>query len=347
MTDEKPGIETLEEAHESASPFDTIPQPKLDQHGYPLRPQPSDDPMDPLNWSGKLKLWTLFQVSLLAFLGPCTQAFINPAFGPEAKTMHISIVDASYTTTISILLAGVSPIIWSPISNVYGRRPIFICVSALGIVAHAASGAAKTWGGILVARAFVGVGTSAGMGIGAAVVSDMYFMHERGRYMGVFTVFVTNGAHVAALVGGPTAQYLGWRWCFWIPAILYAANWVLNLACLPETLYHRDPTSGNSLQGQRKTSWLSLLSFNASPAKKKLSLWDFTHVFYMLKYPSVLLPTIYYSVSFGLGSVLFAVTGSQAFGSIYHFDTVAIGLGTFDFHLHAARFARSCALRAW
>lgn len=32
--------------------------------------------------------------------------------------------------------------------------------------------------------------------------------------MGIWTVFVTNGAHVAAMVGGPIAKYLGWRWCF-------------------------------------------------------------------------------------------------------------------------------------
>ena len=95
--------------------------------------------------------------------------------------MHISVVEASYQTTVPIALAGVSPLIWSPISNVYGRRPIFIFVTALGIAAHAASGAAATWGGILAARAFVGIGTSAGMGIGAAVVAEMYFMHERGK----------------------------------------------------------------------------------------------------------------------------------------------------------------------
>ena len=53
----------------------------------------------------------------------------------------------------------------------------------------------------------------------------------------------------------------------------------------------------------------------------------------MLKYPSVILPTFYYSISFGVGSVLFAVTGSAAFGEIYHFNTaqvgLAIGLSTF------------------
>lgn len=90
-------------------------------------------------------------------------------------------VEASYQATVPILFAGVSPLIWSPIANVYGRRPIFIFVSAIGIAAHAASGAASTWDGMLAARAFVGIGTSAGMGIGAAAVADMCFMHERGR----------------------------------------------------------------------------------------------------------------------------------------------------------------------
>lgn len=73
-------------------------------------------------------------------------------------------------------------------SNIYGRRPIFVFVTAIGVAAHAAAGIAQTWGGILVARVFVGIGTSAGMGIVAAVVADMYFMHKRGKFMGIYVV---------------------------------------------------------------------------------------------------------------------------------------------------------------
>ena len=101
--------------------------------------------------------------------------------------------------------------------------------------------------------------------------------------------------------------------------------------CLPETLYHRDNQSGVSRMPNR--SWLKLFTFNGVPLMRKLKVWDFTHVFLMLAYPSVLLPGIYYSISFGLGSVLFAVTGAAAFGEIYEFDTaqvgMAIGLSTF------------------
>ena len=95
--------------------------------------------------------------------------------------MHITVQQASYSLTVAIVTSGAVPLLWPAISNVYGRRPIFIFVSILGIVGHCASGAAPTWGGILTARAFMGIGTSAGAGIGAAVVADMYFMHERGK----------------------------------------------------------------------------------------------------------------------------------------------------------------------
>lgn len=278
-----------------------------------------DDPKDPLNWHFKLKLWVLFQVSYLAFLGPFTQAVINSAFVPVSKAFHISVTTASYCTNVAILGAGVAPLFLAPIANVYGRRPVFLAVTAIGVASHAASAAAETWSGVLVARFFVGVGTSAGMGIGAACVADMFFMHERGRFMGVYTVFVTNGAHVAAMIGGPIAKYLGWRWCFWIPAIILGSAWVLLLVALPETLYHRDNSTGESLQGP--VSWLGLFIFRtrSGGVKRKLKLWDFIHVFLMLRYPSVLLPALYYAIHFGLGSVLFAVTGAAAFGSIYHF----------------------------
>ena len=157
------------------------------------------------------------------------------------------------------------------------------------------------------------------------LISNRRTLLTHGRYMGIYIVFVTNGAHLAAVAGGFIALNIGWRWCYWIPAIIVGVNWLVNLFCLPETLYHRDNASGQKLQNTN-TSWLKLYTFNGVHVTRKLRAWDFTHVFVMLKYPSVLLPAVYYSISFGIGSVLFAVTGAAAFGSVYHFNTAQIGL---------------------
>lgn len=154
--------------------------------------------------------------------------------------------------------------------------------------------------------------------------------------MGVYIIFVTNGAHLAAVVGGFTAlnPSLGFRWCYWLPAIILAGTWVIIIFCLPETLYHRDNRTGETHTPPANRSWLKLFTFNGVPrTSRRLRAADFTHVFRMLRYPSVTLPALYYSISFGLGSVLFAVTGASAFSSIYHFNTaqvgMAIGLSTF------------------
>ena len=153
----------------------------------------------------------------------------------------------------------------------------------------------------------------------------MYFMHERGKYMGIYVVFVSNGAHLAAIIGGYIALDIGFRWCFWVPAIILSVSWLINVFALPETLYHRNNSTGEPLQPINQP-WLTNFTFRSIHRPRRLTLWDFTHCFLMLKYPSVLLPTIYYSVSFGLGSVLFAVTGAAAFGQIYHFNTAQVGL---------------------
>jgi MFS family permease len=48
-------------------------------------------------------------------------------------------------------------------------------------------------------RAINGFGFSGMMSVGTAVVSDLFFLHERGEKTGIYTVFVTNGAHFAVI----------------------------------------------------------------------------------------------------------------------------------------------------
>lgn len=198
------------------------------------------------------------------------------------------------------------------------------------------------------------------MGIGASVVSDLYYMHERGRYFDLsdynfaetladsvadtweFTLCcewdedqsdkttltipgsVTNGAHVASFAGGFTATYAGWRWCYWIPTIALGVTWLVNLVLLPETLYRRDPVNGSSLES--KSTWTSRLALWKADRDRGLRIADFPHCFQMLRYPSVVLVSFYYSYAFGIGTVLFAVTGAAAFGSVYEFNSAQVGM---------------------
>ena len=142
---------------------------------------------DPMNWPMALKVFVLIQVSLLSSLGGINVAMINPAYVSMAKDLHISTVKASYQTTICIVLAGVAPFFWVPVSNKYGRRPVLLGTTLLAFVSILGSAYAKTFSQLIAARVFNGLFPAA-FALGPAVVVDMFFVHQRGRAMGVFTV---------------------------------------------------------------------------------------------------------------------------------------------------------------
>ena len=300
----------------------TMQNVKLDKHGFPLVPQPSDNKDDPLNWSSAMKLLVVLQVSWLAFLGPMSAAVANPAFVPLSKAFDITIVEASYELTMYICFAGVGPILLTPFANVYGRRPLYLLANLVASMTNIAAGYSSTWGGLLATRAFNGIAGGTPPAIGAATICDLYFMHERGFYMGIFTLFLTNGPHVAPLMGGFIAQYIGWEWCFRIPGFIQLGTFVMTLFCLPETLYSRTTSSID----HKPNSYLDLIAFRARLPQRKLKLADFWKNIYMLKYLAVTIPGLYYMTAFGYGSVLFAATGSKLFKQYYSFTVSQTGL---------------------
>lgn len=205
---------------------------------------------------------------------------------------------------MQVIFGGVGPLLIVPLANTYGRRPVYLGGNLLAAVTNVAAGYCSTWSGILVTRVFNGIGAGSTVAIGAATICDLYFLHERGLYMGVYTFFLTNGPHIAPLIGGFIAQNLGWRWCFRIPAFIQLAVFVVNLLCLPETLYSRRPDSpGNA---SPESSRLDLLLFRSKHLpQRKVRPRDFARPFTMLRYICVTIPAIYYMTSFGYGTVIF------------------------------------------
>ncbi|KAJ7902556.1 MFS general substrate transporter [Mycena olivaceomarginata] len=301
---------------------------KLDKTGLPLVPQPSDDPSDPLNFPQWLKIAILLQVSFLALLGPLNQATINPAFVPLAAHFHVSTVVASYQTTIAIAFAGIGSFVWVPLANTYGRRPLLLFTTLIAAASSLGSGKALTWSQLIATRVLNGLGTSSFFTLGAGMVSDTFFLHERGRAMGVFTVFLTNSAHIAPIPGGFLGQFVSYRWCYYLPAILDFTMFVVMFFCLPETLYLR----GSTPVVTDKPILRRMKLWGLRPAGKHLKASDFFRQFIMFKYPTVLLTAFYYSVTFTLSSILPAVTSATLFRQLYKFNAsqtgLALGLGT-------------------
>lgn len=140
------------------------------------------------------------QVSLLAFLATLNVAIINPAVVPLSEEFHIAPVTGTYQTTVAIGTSALGPLVFTPFANVYGRRPAYLFSVLIGFASAVGSATAKSFGTLVVARAFNGFGPSAALGLGAGTVVDVFYGHQRGKAMGVFTLMLTNGAHLAPIV---------------------------------------------------------------------------------------------------------------------------------------------------
>ena len=74
--------------------------------------------------------------------------------------------------------------------------------------------------------AFMGSSTEA---LAAAVVPDLFFLHERGYWMGIYTLFLSAGAALGAIISGFVITGVGWRWNFWVCHSLSFFNRMANL----------------------------------------------------------------------------------------------------------------------
>ena len=143
-------------------------------------------------------------------------------------------------TQVSTLLLGTSNIFWVPLGNIFGRRPILIVSLIFLLLTSIWCGLATSFGSLLAARALQGAASGPVYTFAPEITGDVFFHHERGRAMVAYTMCLAAGPFIAGVSGGYIAASLGYRWLFWISAILVGFTLVLELLIVPETLFDRE-----------------------------------------------------------------------------------------------------------
>ena len=149
-----------------------------------------------------------------------TAASITPAYAIVAEDFHISIQRASYLTSLQIAIVGGAPLFWKPLSRRYGRRPIFFISLICSLICNIGCGKSPNYASMAACRALTAFFISPAGAIGSGVVTETFFKKSRARYMGVWTLLVTLGIPVSPLIFGFVVQRVGYRWIYYILAIV-------------------------------------------------------------------------------------------------------------------------------
>ncbi|KAF1835749.1 MFS general substrate transporter [Decorospora gaudefroyi] len=206
-----------------------------------LVPQPSEDPNDPLNWSYTRKLIIMLIVGYGSVLYAAVLApLLSPALLVISMDFGKEIADITVISGYMLLVTGgVGPIV-NALSRKYGKRPQLLIASVFGLLGTVICSAAYSYNGLLAGRIIQGGSISAFESLVVAMIGDLFFVHQRGAFMTLIQFILGAASNFSAIIVGPIATNLGWRYLFHILIPFVALECVLLFFFVPETNYNRD-----------------------------------------------------------------------------------------------------------
>jgi EmrB/QacA subfamily drug resistance transporter len=124
---------------------------------------------------------------------------------------HYSWVFSAY-----LLTSTASVPIWGRLSDLYGRRRIYLIGIAVFLVGSTFSGAARSMTTLIAARALQGLGAGAIIPLSMTIIGELYTLAERARTQALFSGVWGVASIAGPLVGGYITDALSWRWVFYL-----------------------------------------------------------------------------------------------------------------------------------
>ncbi len=130
--------------------------------------------------------------------------------------------------SVYVLAQAVSIPVYGKVADLVGRKPVMLVGVGLFLVGSLLCGVGWSMGSLIVFRAIQGIGAGAIQPIGMTIVGDIYSMAERATVQGYIASVWAISSLVGPTLGGVFADYLSWRWIFFVnlPLGLVAA-WML------------------------------------------------------------------------------------------------------------------------
>ncbi|KII91323.1 hypothetical protein PLICRDRAFT_105812 [Plicaturopsis crispa FD-325 SS-3] len=190
---------------------------------------------DPRQWSRARKNLVLIIVSCASLIAGLCANIQNPSIQSIEDDLHASSSDISLSISLFILCQGTAPILWSAVSEIKGRKLVYLVSVALFAAASAVVATAKSIGVVIGMRCVQGLGSSAVMAIGAATLADIFDPSERGSKMGIYYAAPMLGPSLGPILGGVLTEAFNWRASFWFLVIWGGIVFVFFLTLFKDT----------------------------------------------------------------------------------------------------------------
>ncbi len=161
-----------------------------------------DDPMNPRCMSGARKWSIVIIVSAGSTCVTCASSMYTSTYEQITTEFHVSRVVATLGLSLFVIGLGLGPMVLGPLSEFYGRRPIYVLSFTFFLIWLIPCAVAKNIGTELVARFIDGVAGSAFLSVAGGTVGDMFNRNELQAPMMIFTASPFIGPPIGPLLAG-------------------------------------------------------------------------------------------------------------------------------------------------
>ncbi|VUC30762.1 unnamed protein product [Clonostachys rosea] len=195
-----------------------------------------DDPENPHNWPVWRKYSNSALISLLTLITPLASNVFAPAIPDLMVYFKSSNTElASFVVSVYVLGFACGPLVFAPLSELYGRLPVYHVCNIIFVIFTAGCAIAPTLDALIVFRFFAGCFGACPLTNGGGSIADMFHPEERAAVMAAFSIGPLLGPIIGPAAGGVLAQNKGWRWVFWLVAIMGAAISVAMVLVMRES----------------------------------------------------------------------------------------------------------------
>ncbi|GMG40340.1 unnamed protein product [Ambrosiozyma monospora] len=194
-----------------------------------------NDPANPHNWPSWQRWLYTIVLSLLVVCVAFGSSVVTGGLGLMKDKYHVSMEVSILSCSLMVLGFSVGPLIWSPLSEQIGRRPVYFISFLLYFIFNIPCAVAPNIGTILVCRFLCGVFSASGLANVGGSISDMFPTETRGKAIAYFAAAPYGGPVVGPLVAGFISRYYGkLSMLFWDNFAFSGFMWII-VSLIPET----------------------------------------------------------------------------------------------------------------
>ena len=193
------------------------------------------DPRNPMNFPE----WKKWFLTLTVAFATLAVAFVSTAYTASITQIiddfHCSQEIATLGVSLFVLGFAIGPLLWAPLSELYGRQVLFIGTYAILTAFNAGAAGAQSIASLIVMRFLAGTFGASPLTNAGGVIADIFPANQRGLGMSIFAAAPFLGPTIGPVVGGFIAETIGWRWVEGVMAIFTGLLWIFGSLVIPET----------------------------------------------------------------------------------------------------------------